>query len=79
MECENGVLRRIFLPRKSEVVRGWRKLHNGEIHNLYSSQNIIGAIKSRRMKFAGQCKCGHEFIVTLYVAFWLESQMERDS
>jgi hypothetical protein len=50
---ENRVLRRIFGPKRDEVTRGWRKLHNEELHNFYSSQNIIRTIKSRRMKWEG--------------------------
>jgi len=49
----NRVLRRIFGPKKVEVRGEWRKLHNEELSNLYSSLNIIRAIKSRRMKWAG--------------------------
>jgi hypothetical protein len=47
---ENRVLRRIFGPKRDEVTGGWRKLHNGELHNLYSSPNVIRMIKSRRMR-----------------------------
>jgi hypothetical protein len=47
------VLRRIFGPKRDEVTGGWRKLHNEELHNLYSSPNIIRVIKSRRMRWAG--------------------------
>jgi hypothetical protein len=47
------VLRRIFGPKRDEVTGGWRKLHNEELHNLYSSPSIIRMIKSRRMKWAG--------------------------
>jgi hypothetical protein len=47
---ENGVLRRIFGPTRDEVTGEWRKLHNGELHNLYSSPDIIRQIKSRRMR-----------------------------
>jgi hypothetical protein len=47
------VLRRIFGPKGDEVTRQWRKLHNGELHNLYSSPDIIRQIKSRRMRWAG--------------------------
>jgi hypothetical protein len=50
---ENRVLRRIFGPKRDEVTEGWRKLHNEELHNLYSSPSIIRMIKSRRMRWAG--------------------------
>jgi hypothetical protein len=50
---ENRVLRRIFGPRRDEVTGEWRKLHNEELHNLYSSPNIIRQINSRRMTWAG--------------------------
>jgi hypothetical protein len=49
---ENRVLRRIFGPKRDEVRGGWRKLHNEEPHNLYSSPSIIGMIKSRSMRWA---------------------------
>jgi hypothetical protein len=50
---ENRVLRRIFGPKRDEVTGDWRKLHNEELHNLYSSPSIIRIIKSRRMRWAG--------------------------
>jgi hypothetical protein len=50
---ENWVLRRIFGPKSNEVVRGWRKLHNEELHNLYCSPSIIRIIKSRRIDRLG--------------------------
>jgi hypothetical protein len=50
---ENRVLRRIFGPRRDEVAEEWRKLHNEELHNLYSSPDIIRQIKPRRMRLAG--------------------------
>jgi hypothetical protein len=50
---ENRMLRRIFGPRRDEVTEGSRKLHNEELHNLYSSPDIIRMIKSRRMSWAG--------------------------
>jgi hypothetical protein len=50
---ENRVQRKIFGPKRDEVMRGWRKLHNEKLHNLYSSPSIIRMIKSRRMRWAG--------------------------
>jgi hypothetical protein len=50
---ENRVLRRIFGPKRDEATGEWRKLHNEELHNLYSSPNIIRTIKSRRLRWAG--------------------------
>jgi hypothetical protein len=51
---ENRVLRRIFGPKRDEVMTGeWRKLHNEKVHNLYSSPDIIRQVKSRRMRWAG--------------------------
>jgi hypothetical protein len=49
---ENRVLRGIFGPKRDEVIGGWRKLSNEELHNLYCSPSII-RIKSRRMRWAG--------------------------
>jgi hypothetical protein len=54
---ENRVLRRIFGPKRNEVTGEWRKFHNGELHNLYSSPYIIRPIKSRRMRWAGHVVC----------------------
>jgi hypothetical protein len=50
---EDGVLRRIFGPKRDEVTGEWRELHSGELHNLYSSPDIIRRIKSRRIRWAG--------------------------
>jgi hypothetical protein len=47
------MLRRIFGPKRDEVTGGWRKLHNEEVHNLYSSPSIIRMVKSRRIRWAG--------------------------
>jgi hypothetical protein len=46
---ENGMLRRIFGPRKDEVTGEWRKLHNEELRNLYSSPGLISVVKSERV------------------------------
>jgi hypothetical protein len=50
---ENRVLRKIFGPKRDEVTGEWRELHNEELHNLYSSPDIIRQVKSRRMRWAG--------------------------
>jgi hypothetical protein len=50
---ENRVLRRIIGPKRDEVTGEWRRLHNEELNDLYSSSNIIRVIKSRKMKWAG--------------------------
>jgi hypothetical protein len=50
---ENRVLRGIFAPKRDEVIGGWRKLHNEELHNLYSLPNTIRIMKSRRIRLAG--------------------------
>jgi hypothetical protein len=50
---KNRVLRRIFGPKRHEVTGEWRRLHNKEFCGLYSSPDIIRAIKSRRLRWAG--------------------------
>jgi len=50
---ESMVLRRIFGPRRDEVTGEWRRLHNVELNDFYSSPNIVRVIKSRRMRWAG--------------------------
>jgi hypothetical protein len=49
---ENRVLKRIFGPKRDEIVVSWRRLQNKEPHNLFSSRNIIRMIKPRRMRWA---------------------------
>jgi hypothetical protein len=49
---ENRVLRIIFGPKRDEVTGGWRKLHNEELHKLYSSSSTIRMFKSKRIKWA---------------------------
>jgi hypothetical protein len=50
---ENRVLRILFGPKRAEVPGGWRKLHNEELHNLYSSSSIIRMIMSRMLRWTG--------------------------
>jgi hypothetical protein len=72
---ENRVMR-IFGPKRDEVIRGWRKLHNEELHNLYRSPSIIRIIKSRRMGWVGHvARMG---IRGMHIGFWWESRKERD-
>jgi hypothetical protein len=54
---ENRALRRIFGPKRYEVMGEWRKMHNGELRNLYSSPDIIRQIKSRRLRWVGHVAC----------------------
>jgi hypothetical protein len=54
---ENRVLRRIFGPNRDEATGEWRRLHNEELNDLYSSPNIIRVIKYRRMTWAGHVAC----------------------
>jgi hypothetical protein len=50
MVFENRVLMRIYGPKRDQVVEGWRRLHNEELHDLYSSLSIIRMIKSKSMR-----------------------------
>jgi hypothetical protein len=57
---ENRVMRRIFGPKREEVARGRRRLHNEELRNLYASPNIVRVIKSRAVRRAGYVACIRE-------------------
>jgi hypothetical protein len=73
---EYRVLRRIFGPKRDEVTGGWRKLHNEELRNLYSSPSIITTTNSKRMRWAEHVAC----IQTkgMHIGYWWESRKERD-
>jgi hypothetical protein len=70
------VLRRIFGLKRGEVTGGWRKLHNEELHNLYSSLSMIRIIKSRRIRWVGHvARRGRR---GMHIGYWWECQKERD-
>jgi hypothetical protein len=73
---ENRELRSIFGPKRDEVKGDWGKLHNEELHNLYSSPSIITMIKSRRMRWAGHVARMRRR--GMHIGYWWESQKERD-
>ena len=73
---ENMVLRRILGPRRDEVTGEWRRLHNEELNDLYSSSNIVRVIKSRRMGRAGHvARMGEE---RGCIGCWWGNRRERD-
>jgi hypothetical protein len=72
---ENRVLRRIFGPKRDDIIGSWRKLHDEELHNLYSSPNIIIMIKSRKMRWAGHV--GRMGRRKMHTWFWWKSWKER--
>jgi hypothetical protein len=70
------VLRRIFGPKRDKVTGDWAKLHNEELHNLYSSPNLIRMFKSRRMRWAGHvAQTGRK---GMHIGYWWESQQKGD-
>jgi hypothetical protein len=72
---ENRVLRKIFGPKREEH-GSWRKLHNDELHSLYSSPNIVRVIKSRTMKWAGHvARTGGG--AEVFTEFWLGGPKAR--
>jgi len=73
---ENRVLKRIFGPRRDEVTGEWRRLHNEELNDLYSSPNIVRVIKSKRMRWAGHvARMGEE---RECIGSWWRNRMEGD-
>jgi len=73
---KNGVLRRIFWRKRDEETEEWRKLHNEELNDLYSSPNIIRVIKSRKMRWAVEvARMRREEVCT---GFWWGNLRERD-
>jgi len=73
---ENMVLRRIFGPRWDEVTGEWRRLHNEELNDLYSSLSTVRVIKSRRMRWAGHvARVGEE---RGCIGSWWENRREGD-
>jgi hypothetical protein len=71
---KNRELRRIFGAKRNEVIGGSRKLHNEELHNLFSSPSIVRMIESRRIRWAGHVACmGRR---GMHVGFWWELQKE---
>jgi hypothetical protein len=73
---QNTVLRRIFGSKRDEVTGEWGKLHNEELHDLYSSPSIIRIIRWRRMRWAAHvARMGRRGML---IDNWWESQRERD-
>jgi hypothetical protein len=73
---KNKVLRSIFGPKSDEVTGWWRKLHNEELHDLYSLPSIIRVIKSRRVRWAGHLpEWGKR---EMRIGYWWESHRERE-
>jgi uncharacterized protein YjiS (DUF1127 family) len=72
---ENRVLREMFEPEREEVAGNWRRLHNEEFYNLYTSPNILRVIKSRRMRYVEQVAHMEQMRHTV---FWLGNLKGRD-
>jgi hypothetical protein len=77
MVFENRMFRRIFGPKREKVTRGWRKLHNEELHNMYSSPNVIRMIKSMWIRWAGLAvRMGRR---GMHIGFWWEARMKEST
>jgi hypothetical protein len=72
---ENRVLRRIFGPKRDEETRGWRKLHSEELHNLYSSPNIIRTIILRKVRWAGHV--ARMWRRSMHIELWWKAKGKR--
>jgi hypothetical protein len=73
---DNRVLRRVFGPKTGEATGEWRRLHNEELNDLYSSTNIIRVIKSRGMRRAGHvARMGKREV---HIGFWWGDLREGD-
>jgi hypothetical protein len=71
----NRVLRRILGPERDKIIGIWRKLHNEELHNLYSSPSIIRMTKSRRTRLAVHvARMGRR---GMHIGYWWESKKKR--
>jgi hypothetical protein len=73
---ETRMLREIFGAKSDKITGEWRRLHNEELYDLYSSPDIIRVIKSRKMRWAGHVASRETGEV--HVAFWWGNMMERD-
>jgi hypothetical protein len=73
---ENRVLRRIFGPKRDEIIGGWIKLHNEELHNLYSSPSIIRMSKSKRIRWT--VHVAYTGKRGMHIGCWWESLNERN-
>jgi hypothetical protein len=71
---DSMVLRRIFGPRKNEVTGEWRKVHNEELNDLYSSPKILRVTESRRMRWEGHVACMGERGVHMVLVRKLEGK-----
>jgi hypothetical protein len=73
---ENRVRKRIFGPRRDEMIGGWRKLHNEELRNSYSSPSIIRITKLRSVRWAGNVARIRRR--GMHIGYWWEGQKKRD-
>jgi hypothetical protein len=73
---ENRVLKRIFGPKRDEVMGKWRRLHYEELNDLYFSPNIIWVMKSRKMRWVRHVACMGRGEV--HTGFWWGDLRERD-